>query len=334
LTAARPFLALTLGDPAGLGPRVGALAALDPAVRRRCRPLLIGDARILGRHLRTAAVIPVSQAGDYKDRPGLLNVLHLPHPSIGSLRLGVPSRVSGESAVSAVRAAVDLALARKVAAVVTGPVSKESLKSARVPFPGHTELLQALTGAKRVEMLMAAGPLRGLLVTRHLPLKDVSGKLSAREIVEAVRLTDVFLRRTIRRPRWAVLGLNPHAGDNGLLGSEEKRLVAPAVRRLKVLGLAVDGPLPADVGWARHAEGAYDACACLYHDQGMIPLKTTHPKKVVNITVGLPFVRTSPGHGTAFDLAGGKEPFSRADPSATIEAIHQALDAAPERGHN
>ncbi len=332
----RPFLAVTLGDPAGLGPWMGAAAALDAGVRRRCRPLLVGDAWVLHRHVRSSAsVLPLVSLEEYKDRPGVLNVLHVPHPGIAGLRLGEPSRLSGESAVMAIHAAVSLSLRKKTAALVTGPVSKESLKLAEVPFPGHTELLQALTGARRVEMLMAAGPLRGLLLTRHIPLKEVSRSLSARDIVEGVRLTDGFLRRSLgRKPRWAVLGLNPHAGDNGLLGAEEKKVVAPAVRRLRALGVLAEGPLPADVGWARHAEGVFDACACLYHDQGMIPLKALHPKKVVNITVGLPFIRTSPGHGTAFDLAAGRTPFTRADPSATLAAVHQALDAAPERGHN
>jgi 4-hydroxythreonine-4-phosphate dehydrogenase len=313
---------------------VGAAAALDPGIRKRCRPLLVGDAAVLARHLRSkAGVVPLVSLDDYDPRPGVLNVLHVPHPGGADLVLGAPSRLSGESAVMAVQVAVSLALKKKTA-VVTGPVSKESLRLARVPFPGHTELLQSLTGAKRVEMLMAAGALRGLLVTRHLPLKEVPRRLSSREIVAAVALTDAFLRNHLgRKPRWAVLGLNPHAGDGGILGQEELRVVAPAVRTLRARGLLAEGPLPADVGWARHAEGLVDACACLYHDQGMIPLKTVHPKRVVNITVGLPFVRTSPGHGTAFDLAAGPRPFSRADPSATLEAVHQALDMSAGRRH-
>jgi 4-hydroxythreonine-4-phosphate dehydrogenase len=336
LAASKPFVALTLGDPGGIGPWVSAAAALDPGVRRRCRPVLVGDAGVLRRHVRPAArVFQVPSLEDYQDRPKVLNVFHLPHPRMKDLRLGEPSRLSGEAAQTAIRAAVALALRKQVAAVVTGPLSKESLKMSGSPFPGHTELLQSLSGARRVEMLMAAGDLRGLLITRHIPLKEVPARLSAGEITAAVRLTDAFLRRRLgRRPRWAVCGLNPHAGDNGLLGGEEKRVVAPAVRRLRALGVAVQGPLPADVAWARHAEGLYDACACLYHDQGMIPLKTLHPKRLVNITVGLPFVRTSPGHGTAFDLARGRPPFAAADPSATVEAVHQALDAVGKTAHN
>lgn len=325
--SSKPFLAITAGDPAGIGPRVAVLAAMDRSLRKRCRPVLVGDFRSFRPHIPARA--PVRAFPELQGyRPDRLNVVDTPNLFFPQLKLGVPSRVAGIMAVRAIRKAVDLAMGKEVAAVVTGPVSKESLKLAEVPYPGHTELLQAMTDAPRVEMLMTAGDLRGLLITRHVPLKDVSKKLAADDIFLAVRLTDAFLRRlTGRRVRWAMCGLNPHAGDNGLLGQEEKTLVAPALRRLRSVGVRVEGPLPADVAWSRHALGEFDACACLYHDQGMIPLKTLHPKKIVNVTVGLPFIRTSPGHGTAFDLARGRPPFIQADPTPTIEAAHRALDA-------
>jgi len=324
---ALPFLALTLGDPAGLGPWVAAAAARHPGVRRRARPVLVGDAVFLRQRLfRTALFHPLKKIEDYSATPGVVNVLNVPAP-LGSLVLGRPQAAGGAAAVSALRAAASLAARRQVAAVVTAPVSKESLKMAGSPHPGHTELLAALTGARRVEMLMAAGPLRGLLLTRHLPLKDVSRRLSAKEIVAGVRLTDAFLRKkTAKPPRWVLCGLNPHAGDNGLLGHEEKRVVRPAAEALRRAGVRLEGPLPADNAWARHAAGDFDAVACLYHDQGMIPLKTLYPKAVVNVTVGLPWVRTSPGHGTAYDLA--KDNYLRADPSATVAACLLALDLA------
>jgi 4-hydroxythreonine-4-phosphate dehydrogenase len=326
-----PFLAFTLGDPAGIGPWVSAAAALDGRVRRLCRPLLVGDAWVLHRHLSRPGVRvrPLAHPDDFRAGPGVLNVLHVPHPRIRTLVLGRPQKVGGEAAALAVRTAVGLALRRKVAAVVTGPASKESLRAAGLPFAGHTEMLAALTGSGRVEMLMSAGSLRTVLLTRHLPLKDVPGSLRAAEIVAALRLVDPWLRATLglkRRVRWAVCGLNPHAGDSGLLGSEEKRTVAPAVARLRAARVDAVGPLPADVAWARHAAGDFDAVASLYHDQGMIPLKTLHPKAVVNTTVGLPFVRTSPGHGTAFDLAADR--YRRADATATVEAALWALRAA------
>lgn len=319
-----------MGDPAGLGPRVGLLAALHPSVRRRCRPLLVGDVRALEPHLAPTAprlnVFPGFREHGF--RPGRLNVLDAPHLHFDQLKIGEPSRLAGELALKAIHTVMPWLRNRTVAGLVTGPVSKESLQMAGSPHAGHTELLQEAAGAKRVEMLMTAGPLNGLLITRHRPLKSVADALTADDIVAAVRLADKFLRgRSPRKVRWALCGLNPHAGDNGLLGDEEKTTVIPAARRLRASGISIEGPLPADVAWARHAQGDFDACACLYHDQGMIPLKTLYPKKLVNVTVGLPFIRTSPGHGTAFDLARGRPPFAAADPTATIQAVHKALDA-------
>jgi 4-hydroxythreonine-4-phosphate dehydrogenase len=333
----KPLLGITLGDPAGVGPWVAFAAALDPRVRRACRPLLIGDASMVRRvHSRLSVPIhPILDPDDWWEGR-LVNVLHVPHPNIGALTLGRPQKTGGEAAALAIRSAAALALQKRVAAVVTGPVSKESLKLAGVPFPGHTEMLAALSGVKNVEMLMAAGPLRTVLVTRHLPLKDVPRRLTTPAIVEAVRRVDPWLRRLTagQRPvRWAVCGLNPHAGDRGLLGREELRVVAPAVRRLRAAGVRAEGPLPADVAWAKHAQGTFDAVASLYHDQGMIPLKTLYPNRVVNITVGLPWVRTSPGHGTAYDLAAGRRPFVRADPTATVEACLEALRLAGAGAH-
>ncbi|MBI4396268.1 MAG: 4-hydroxythreonine-4-phosphate dehydrogenase PdxA [Elusimicrobia bacterium] len=328
--ALKPFLAFTTGDPAGVGPWVGTAAARDARVRRLCRPLLVGDAWVLHRFLihRSLRIHPITDLAEYLNHPDIINVLHVPHPGIRTLRLGFPQKVGGEAACLAVRTAAGLALQKRVAGVVTGPISKESLKMAGVPFPGHTEMLARLSRASHVEMLMAAGPLRSVLVTRHIPLKKVPGRLTKNNIVSAVRWIDPWLKKVLGlkgKPRWAVCGLNPHAGDRGLLGREEIGVVAPAVKALRTQGLSADGPLPADVAWAKHVQGEYDAVASLYHDQGMIPLKTLYPRGVVNITVGLPWVRTSPGHGTAFDLASGRKPYSGADPSATIDAALWAM---------
>lgn len=335
MTSPRPFLAVTLGDPAGIGPWVALCSALHGPLRGRARILLVGDAWVLRRfYSRAGRVVSIDHPGQYQDKPGAVNVMQAPHPRIRSLRLGVPHKIAGEAAALAIRKAVDLALSKQVAAVVTGPVSKESMKMARLPFPGHTEMLAALGGARRVEMVMAAGPLRTVLLTRHLPLKDVPRVLTASDIAASLRLVDPWLKKFFhlqRRPRWALCGLNPHAGDNGLLGREEKTTVAPAARALRRAGLDVTGPLPADVAWAAHAQGNFDAVASLFHDQGMIPLKTLYPKSVVNITAGLPFIRTSPGHGTAFDLAQGPHPYAAADPTATFEAARLALDMAGVR---
>jgi len=308
---------------------VSALGAASPDLRHRCRPLLVGNAWVLTHFCRLPSlkINPIADLSDYRDAPGVVNVLHVPHPAISSLVPGRPQKIAGESAVLSLRTAAALALRGQVCGVVTGPVSKESFKAAGVPFPGHTELLAALCGAPRVEMLLAAGPLKTLLLTRHIPLKDVPGRITTETIVSAVSFTDGRWRKMSagRRLRWGVCGLNPHAGDNGLLGAEEKRAVVPAVKRLRRRGLPVEGPFSADAVWAKHAAGAFDIVLSLYHDQGMIPLKTLYPNAVVNITVGLPWVRTSPGHGTAFDLARRSPPFKNADPSATLAAARWAL---------
>jgi 4-hydroxythreonine-4-phosphate dehydrogenase len=300
-------------------------AAREKKIIARCRPLLVGDAWVLKRYAAGGVPVrPILALAEYRDGDAL-NILHVPHPGISSLELGRPQKVAGQSAALSLRAAVALALAGKVAVLVTGPISKESLRLAAVPYPGHTEMLAALSGGPSVEMVMAAGRMKALLLTRHIPFRDVHRRLTPARVVAGVTLTDAWLGRigTRSRPRWLLCGLNPHAGDNGLLGNEEKRVLAPAVRTLRRRGVDIGPPLPADVAWARHAQGEGDIVACLTHDQGMIPLKALHPDEVVNVTAGLPFVRTSAGHGTAFDLA---PDYRRADPSATLAAAHLALD--------
>jgi 4-hydroxythreonine-4-phosphate dehydrogenase len=315
---------------------VGAWAALDPRVTRRARPVLVGDAWVLHRFVRTKnlRVSPLADLTEYSEKPGVVNVLHVPHPDIRTLILGRPQKVGGESAALAVRTAVSLALTGRVAALVTGPASKESFKAARLPFPGHTEMLAALSGSGPVEMIMIAESLRTVLITRHLPLKEVPGALTEKTVVGSIVRANRWAQSALglKRPRWVLCGLNPHAGDNGLLGKEERTIGSPSVAALRRKGIRVDGPLPADIAWAKHRSGDYDMVASLYHDQGMIPLKVCSPWAVVNATAGLPFVRTSPGHGTAFDLAKDRPPFKRANPEPTVQACLAALDFAGRKG--
>jgi 4-hydroxythreonine-4-phosphate dehydrogenase len=335
----KPFLALTLGDPAGVGPWVSVLAARHPAIRARSRPVLIGDAWVLHKFFpsQKLRIHALWDLDSYVDKPGAVNILHVPHPEIRKLALGRPQKTGGESAALAVRVAVGLAMQKRVAAIVTAPVSKESLNLAGLPYPGHTELLAKLSGAQRADMVMA-GPLSGLkknqhpplavLLTRHLPLMQVARNISPAMIADALKFLDPWVTWILggkKKPRWAVCGLNPHAGDNGLIGWEDKKIVFPAVQKLSAKKISVAGPLPADVAWGKTAQGQFDAVACLYHDQGLIALKSLYPRGVVNITAGLPFVRTSPAHGTAFDLAAGPKPYASADPTSTLEAALWAL---------
>lgn len=282
----KPLIAITLGDPAGIGPEIVAKALRDPSVSRVCEPLVIGE--------------PPSR---------------LPR----SFLLGRPSRLGGRLAIDALRKAVQLVQQGRARALVTAPVSKEAFDAAGLGFPGHTEWLAKMAKVKSVGMLMAAGSLRALLMTRHVPLREVSRHLTAAVLSESAHLAFDFCRTRLKKsmPRLVVCGLNPHAGDNGLIGREEKTLFRPAIARLRKKGFSIAGPYSADAVYPAMAKGVYDVALAAYHDQGMIPLKLFAGRQLVNITLGLPYVRTSPGHGTAYDIAGK----GKADPGPMVEAI-------------
>lgn len=296
-----PRIAITLGDPAGIGPEVVRKALAAPQVRACCRAIVVGDKRL-------CAV-----------RTGVFSFVDIPMAGCRTLRRGGVSRAAGEAAYRWIRAACELIGAGGADALVTAPLSKEALHRAGHHYDGHTELLAELTGSRHVAMLMAAGDLRSVMITRHVPLSNVSALLTSKEISDTIRLAYDFLRRHagLKNPRVVVCGVNPHAGEGGILGQEEARVIAPAVKALVRSGHVVTGPIAADAAWRKAHEGRYDLVVSMYHDQTMIPLKVIAPERIVNITAGLPFVRTSPGHGTAFDIAG----HNRADPRPMIEAI-------------
>jgi len=310
----RPRIAITPGDPRGVGPEVtrGALERLRDE-QSSFTPLLVGHDGLL---------LDVSQEPGAQD-------LWLPD------RAGLDDEAAGRIAGRAIEHAVARALAGDVHAVVTAPIHKPSLQAGGWDFPGHTELLQQLTGADDVGMLMAAehtrldGPLRVLLATTHIALADVPGAVTKDLLVRQTRLLDQALRMDwgIPRPRIALCAFNPHASDGGLFGSEEERVYAPALQELRAQGLEVFGPLPADTVFQRTIGGDFDAVVAPYHDVGMAAFKTVCFGTGVNVTLGLPFVRTSPDHGTAFDLVGT----GRADPSSMVEAIRLAVRLARTR---
>jgi 4-hydroxythreonine-4-phosphate dehydrogenase len=277
----KPRIAITLGDPAGIGPEIAAKALRDPRVRRSCTPIVFGTP--------------------------------------GGVRMGKPSRKAGLAALGALRQGLALVLSGRADALVTAPVSKESFRLADHGFPGHTEWLADACGAPDAAMLMVSGPLRAILMTRHVPLSKVSATLNARLIRRSAEQAHTFVKHILRitRPRLVLCGLNPHAGDHGIIGREEDLIFRPAIRSLKRQGILVEGPLPADSVFPLMAQGRFDLALAAYHDQGMIPLKLYAPDRVVNITLGLPFIRTSPGHGTAYDIAGQ----GKAHPGPMIEAI-------------
>ncbi|MBW7055139.1 4-hydroxythreonine-4-phosphate dehydrogenase PdxA [Paracoccus bogoriensis] len=314
---------LTSGDPAGIGPELAPLALASGVDL-----LWLGDPR----HLPKGA--PVAEITEPSDPvpPGHLPVLRHDFPA--PARPGQPDPANAAATVAVIERAARLALAGQVAAIVTAPISKEALQTgAGFAFPGHTEFLAHLAGDVPVAMMLVSTtvtpPCRVVPATIHIPLADVPDALTEAALEQAIRLTHAGLIRDfgIRAPRIAVAGLNPHAGEGGRMGRQEQQMIAPLIARLRAEGLHVTGPLPADTMFHAPARAHYDAAVCAYHDQALIPIKTLDFAGGVNVTLGLPFIRTSPDHGTAFGIAGQ----GLADPSSTIAALKMAEAMAKAR---
>jgi len=236
---------------------------------------------------------------------------------------------AGHAVVRLLSRAVEDALNGKIDALVTAPITKKSLEAAGYPWPGHTEFLAEKTGGHKVVMMMASPRLKVSLVTIHLPLREVPQKITEEKIMDTVQITYQSLQKFwgMKKPRLAVCGLNPHAGEEGLLGNEEIHLIGPALEKIRKMGISVDGPCVPDAVFHQAHEGNYDAVICMYHDQGLIPFKMLHFRDGVNVTLGLPIIRTSPDHGTAFDIVGKNV----ADPSSMKAAIELAIEMAQKR---
>jgi 4-hydroxythreonine-4-phosphate dehydrogenase len=339
VAARTSLVAITMGDAAGVGPEVALKAACDPGVRAASRPVLVGDAAFLaglaarlGLQVRLVSVAAERGAIEGASGPGWLPVV-----DTGGLRrapaVGKPGRVAGLAAVRAIRAAVGLCLAEVVGGMVTAPVSKQSFALAGEGLIGHTELVAGLARSKCYAMMMKNRDLRVVLATTHVALADVAARIKTADLVTKFRLTHRYLTRyaRLRRPRIAVCGLNPHAGEGGKLGREELSVIRPAVMRARRDGIAVAGPFPADSLFRPDEIGRYDAVVAMYHDQGIIPVKMGHPGGVINVTLGLPLVRTSPGHGTAFDIAGRGVASSESMVAAVLECAAMAGASAGGR---
>jgi len=292
-----PRIAITAGDPAGIGPEIAVAAASDAAVRGVCEPVLYG---------------PSSDADRARFTPGQL------------------SADAGRAAYDAIVRAVSDARAGAIDAIATAPINKEAFALAGLPWKGHTDLLAHLTGAPRVAMMFYAEALRVVLATIHVPLADVP-KLLTREVIDFT--IDITARELPRfgypTPRLALAGLNPHAGEHGVIGCEDDDVLAPAVASARERGVDISGPLPADTIFVRASRGEFDAVIACYHDQGLIPVKLLAFGRAVNVTLGLPIIRTSVDHGTAFDIAG----CGTADHSSLVEAVRLAARLAAARIH-
>jgi 4-phospho-D-threonate 3-dehydrogenase / 4-phospho-D-erythronate 3-dehydrogenase len=318
----RPRVAVTLGDPAGIGPEIALAVAADAEVRAAARLLLLGPGELLPESWDRVR---------REDDNSLAGPEHLALDTGGGPRFerGVARAESGRAALSALRAGHELALARRVQALVTAPVSKQALHLAGERVEGQTELLARWSDAPRTQMLAVAGPLRVLLLTRHLPLAQAIAAIQTESVEAHLELLHTGLVGFgIARPRLALAGLNPHAGEGGLLGDEEQRLLEPAVQAARARGLDVSGPVSPDSVFAQAAAGRFDGVLALYHDQAFIPVKLLDPLGGLTVLLGLPYLRVSPAHGTAFDIAGRGLASPDSLRGAVLQAARWAL-AAP-----
>lgn len=296
----RPLLFITAGDPLGIGPEVTVKALRDTRIQKACRPIVLAEPATLQKAGFTpdlAALIPIESATAHPTSPQ-------------------PSKWGGEISFKAVQTACKLAAAHQ-AAVVTAPISKQSWSLANVPFTGHTEFLRKYYGQTAL-MMFVSGALRCGLVSEHFAMADLPQVLTKARIVKAGKdFADALKNSGIKNPHLAVSALNPHGGDNGKFGQEENKLISPAIRALQKANIRAEGPYPIDSLWGKHLQGQFDGILCMYHDQALLGLKLAAREPIVHITAGLDFMRTSPTHGTAFDIAGKNQ----ADPASMIAAV-------------
>jgi 4-hydroxythreonine-4-phosphate dehydrogenase len=308
---ARPILGLTMGDPAGIGPEICLRALREPHVLERCIPVLFGDVSVLNRVAETAGIGGIDcKAVPISDLNGFFEINEPLAVDCGAIDAAtiVPGKVSaacGKAGYCYIEDAIKPALAGKIDGVVTAPIHKESLNLSGVKFPGHTEIFTALTGAKRSCMMLYSDKLTVSMVTTHIGYHEVPGRLSAERVLNVIELTAQTMKQLLgREPIIGVCGLNPHAGEHGLFGQrEEENFVEPAVKSARERGIRVEGPLVPDAAFTTGQRKKFDAIVTLYHDQGHIPFKMLAFDTGVNITLGLPIIRTSVDHGTAFDIA-------------------------------
>jgi 4-hydroxythreonine-4-phosphate dehydrogenase len=303
-----PIVAISMGDPAGVGPEVTAQALAQAEVWKSCRPLTVGAAGVLARAARLVATGQayhvISDPAQARFDPQSPDVLDVPAPDVTDVAPGKVSAVAGQASVDYVGRAVELVQQGYAHAITTGPINKTALKAAGIPHIGHTELLGELLNEQHVTTMLATTGLRVVHVTRHVGLAEVAARITRDRVLDTTRLTHDGLRQMgIPAPRIAVAALNPHGGDNGLMGDEELVAIGPAVEAARAEGIDATGPIPADSVFFRAIRGEFDVVVAMYHDQGHIPIKTHGFERSVTVTLGLPIVRTSVDHGTAFDIA-------------------------------
>lgn len=320
----KPRIGITMGDPGGIGPEVVLKALSEPGTLSRFDPLLIGIPKVFekaSQDLRLGVKISLVRETRWMFRGGE-GIPVLQSGDASGFGYGEPSAEGGESSFQAIGLAAQLALEGKIDAIVTAPISKYSLHLAGHAFPGHTELLSQLAKTEKYAMMLLSGDYRVVLVTTHLSLREVAESISEERVLETIELTDASLKHDfqLKDPRIGVCSLNPHGGEEGIFGDEEERTILPAISKAGQEGIRVEGPFASDTLFTRWKE--FDSIVAMYHDQGLIPLKLLGFGRGVNLTLGLPFIRTSPDHGTAFDIAGK----GAANPGSMVEAINLAAE--------
>jgi 4-phospho-D-threonate 3-dehydrogenase / 4-phospho-D-erythronate 3-dehydrogenase len=338
-----PIIGISMGDPAGIGPEIIVKAMARSDVRQMCRAVVIGDANVMSRAARIIGadlqVCPIDQVAAATFDPRTMNVLTLKNADLSNLELGKVSAPAGHAAFEAVRVMIELALRGDIGATVTAPIHKEALVLAGHHFPGHTEIFAHFTGTNDFTMMLAAGDFRVVHVSTHVSLRQACDAVTRQRVLAVIELAHRACQQLgIEQPRIGVAGLNPHASDGGLFGSEERDHIIPAIADARAKGMIIEGPQPPDTFFAKAFSGAYDICVAMYHDQGHIPVKIKGFKydaknnrwdsvNGINVSLGLPIIRTSVDHGTAFDQAGK----GTASEASLIDAIDYAVRMAKHR---
>jgi 4-hydroxythreonine-4-phosphate dehydrogenase len=326
----KPILGITMGDPAGIGPEVVVKSIIRPEVKRICVPLVFGSIGVFRQLIKKYAggcrLNRVYSVEEMDTSEKVINILHCTDLDYEKVRIGKINKTSGSMAATCLVYAVQFALAQEIDVIVTAPLSKKGLRLAGYDFPGQTEMIAFLTASTKFGMMFVGDDLKVMLATTHLPLSMVGKKINSRTVFEKIELTDKVLRFLfgIRKPKIGVCALNPHSGEEGLFGKEEKKGILPAVKKAQKKRINVSGPFAADSLFNPAHSSEFDCIVAMYHDQGLIPMKIEGLGSSVNLTAGVPIIRTSPDFGTALDIAGKGE----ANPEGMIKAIKLATTLA------
>ncbi len=331
----KPLIAITMGDPAGIGPEIIAKVFDSGEIFPLCRPVVVGDAGVMKKIIEemglSVTARSIESLKDADPGKGKADVLDLKNVDLSKHKWGTPDISSGKAVVEYVKKAADLAIKRELDAIVTAPISKEMMNAAGFKYGGHTELLAELTNTKEYGMMFVGGGLRIILVTTHIALKEVPNHITQEAVLKTIRLAHKAMKQFgIENPRIGVAALNPHAGEAGLFGNEEWDKIMPGVLQARAESIHASDPVPADTLFYKARNNYFDIVVAMYHDQGLAPLKMLAFGNAVNVTVGLPIIRTSVDHGTAYDIAGK----ACADPTSLLEAVKLASKMAKHHDEN